>query len=1379
MVTRNKIYLNNFLYNTDQGEDEGYDNRWDTGNIGNYWSDYLGVDCGGMSYPWDTNGKHLIAGDGIGDTLCPHPVDEDSGDYYPIIRLSGWVPIADAGPDQSVLVGDTVFFSGTGSWDLDGWIVNYTWDFDHGNSGFGMNVTHVYAFEGIYNVTLMVTDNDGFTGTDYCNIRVLLAIQPPVADAGPNQIVNEGDIVQFMGCNSSGSTNGDPPSVNPSVEALWHMDEGNGSIIHDETANNNDGTIVSATWTSGKYGSALRFVETDLVYEIPASFDNSITTNITMVAWIYWEGPHPGTYSPNSYIFDARDFEGTRGGFILYLDPTGTLIFILLYGNTASDYQIVQSTCKVPIQRWTHIAGVLDYTNGELKLYINGNEDGNVPATEPYHDFGGSHWDAAIGNNRYAPGDNKWAPFNGIIDEIVICNKALIAQELPGVPIKIISYEWDFDANVDSDSDGNFTNDVDATGPTPTNVYGDNGIYNVTLTVRIAGEEGFVEKIDQDVVFCVDVSGSMDPGAIPIIKEGLGYYVNKMSIPDHGAVVLYGGPPILMNPLTDNYTALLTDIGNIPEPPTGPNTPMGDAMNLSIDEILLNGNESHTHVIILLTDGMQNAGTHFPIDEAYNAAYHNITIYTIGLSSANGTLEETTLIAIASITGGKYYYAPNASFLIEIYKEIAQLVEYPGGKGLSDTDTMQVTVNNLPPGLTLPVISGYGDEGSPVWGLIVDAIDPGSDDLTFKWDYGDGTSETRIYYNNGKDPEPIFDPITNEIKSPWGVFPFSVSDETKHIYGDNGIYPVSITISDDDGGVAVLYTNSTIENVPPALSPSIPNIINEGENVIFSADAIDNGTDDLTFTWDWGDGTPTIVKTYYNNAPINTSDPYLSPWGTYPFSVADSTCHTYGDNGIYEVTLTVEDDDGGITTYSKNITVKNVAPTITPFLPITTIEEGIPFILSANSTDPGSDDLTFTWEFEYGPTITNIHYNDGVGPEPIFDPIINEVKSPGGNYPFSVMDNVVHTYGDNGVYTLTLTVEDDDGGLTTYSINITVNNVVPTIIPFLPTTIIEEGTPLIIFANSTDPGSDDLIFTWEFELGPTITKTYYNDGVGPDPGLSPWGIYPFTATDMVEHTYGDNGIFQVTLTVEDDDGDSNTFITNITIYNIAPTIVTMEAYMYVNFTLRVAGEKWHSVKITLYEDDSEIWSAGVTRRPGSPDEQAASLCGYNINFGSKYRAVVDYLPNDPRVNGNVWGGNPVWVILEFQDGTSERLHHTFNVRKTYWNSTHWNHIDPWEVDLTGIIYRHNITFEAMATDPGSDDLIFLWDFGDGGTEGPNTYFNNGIDPDLFPSPEINPINVSDKIMHAYNATGIYTITLTVIDDDGGVAMATLIIVIPG
>jgi hypothetical protein len=160
-----------------------------------------------------------------------------------------------------------------------------------------------------------------------------------------------------------------------------------------------------------------------------------------------------------------------------------------------------------------------------------------------------------------------------------------------------------------------------------------------------------------------------------------------------------------------------------------------------------------------------------------------------------------------------------------------------------------------------------------------------------------------------------------------------------------------------------------------------------------------------------------------------------------------------------------------------------------------------------------------------------------------------------------------------------------------------------------------------------------------------------------------------------------------------------------------------------------------------------------------------------------YTALVDYLPNDPYVNGNVWGGNPVWLIMDFEDGSQERLHHTFNVRQSDWNSDHWNHIDPWEVDFSPQLGRHNITFEASASDVGSDDLTFLWDFDDGNTSGPRTTFNDGISADPYPSPDINPIEVTDSTIHRFGAAGTYVVTLTVTDDDGGVSVVTITLVI--
>ncbi|UCE38892.1 MAG: PKD domain-containing protein, partial [Thermoplasmata archaeon] len=598
------------------------------------------------------------------------------------------------------------------------------------------------------------------------------------------------------------------------------------------------------------------------------------------------------------------------------------------------------------------------------------------------------------------------------------------------------------------------------------------------------------------------------------------------------------------------------------------------------------------------------------------------------------------------------------------------------------------------------------------------AVDPGSDDLTFSWAFEYGPTIENTYYNNGASPEPVYDPITNEIKSPQGTYPFNASDMVTHTYGDNYDYTLVLTVTDDDGAMTTYTTTISVDNVPPSiLELAIPYVAYEGTSATYRATVKDLGSDDLTFEWDFGDSTPVIKNTFYNNgttpdpypspdgifpfiaqdtldhtygdnynytltfkvtdddgdvstltttvyvdnvAPtiqpfgpftvdegmpfdltaISTDlgsddltfiwefeygptitnvhyndgvnpDPYPSPEGNYPFNVSDTVTHIYGDNGVFAVTLTVNDDDGDLATYTTNITVNNVAPTVTAIWPTTIMEEGTPFTLSANSTDQGSDDLTFSWKFELVPATTNIHYNDGLGPDPY--------PSPWGTYPFSATDQVTHAYGDNGVYTVTLTVEDDDNGVVSFISNFTIYNVAPEIQPFGPFTV-DEASPLDITATSTDQGSDDLTFTWEFDYGPTYVNSYYNDGTGPDPYPSPWGIYPFAAVDDVAHTYGDNGVFVLTLTVEDDDGGETKYTTNITVNNVAPAIEKIEAYMYVNISLRVAGEKYHSVDIYLYEEDTKIWTGKVTRYPGSPDDQKDTINNIRLDMTKRYSA---------------------------------------------------------------------------------------------------------------------------------------------------------------
>jgi PKD repeat protein len=1122
--TRNKVYLNNFIDNTIQALDDGYDNRWDTGNIGNYWTDYFGVDCGGMYYPWDMNGKHMLANDGIGDTIVPHMIDEDSGDYYPIIRLSGWIPIADAGPDQNVTIGQIVHFSGIGSWDLDGWIVNYTWDFGGGNLRYGMNVTFTYLSNGNFSATLTVTDNDGFIGSDTCNITVSSQNVPPVADVNGPYSGFEGSSITF---DASGSYDLDGDVLN----YRWDMD-GNG------------------TWDTG---------------------------------WL--------------------------------LSPT----IIRTWGDDYSGTVIVEVTDGVLTDSASTTVTVL---NVPPKVSAGNNE--TISEGDPLS-FTGNFTD---------PG---WLDSHTIL--------------------------WNF-------GDGNSQSGT----ITPDHEYGDNGIFSVTLTVT-------------------DDDGGTGSNTIFITVNNVAPQLESITAP--------GG----------NEGAVITYVSSA-------NDPGSDDLTFTWNW----GDGTSDTQVIRYNDG--SGPDPYP--------------------SPGGTYPFGATISVDHIFGDN-----------GVYSISLMVVDDDGGIFTYSTN---ITVENVAPSLN-SILAPGGNEGSSI-DFQATGSDLGSDDLKFTWSWGDGTSDTVLYhYNDGMGPDPY--------PSPWGTYPFSAINNPSHTYGDNGHYTITLTIEDDDGIEYEFSVNTVIDNVAPTIGDSAPPGGDEGAMLPYLSTSTDPGTDDLTFTWDWGDGTSDTVTIHYNDG--TGPDPYPSPWGTYPFTTTDSVSHTYGDNGVYTLTLTVEDDDGGLVSFSIDITINNVAPTMDS-VTSPNGDEGSVLSYLSSASDPGSDDLIFTWMWGDGTMdTTTIYYNDGADPD--------SYPSPWGTFPFSAMNTVEHVYGDNGVYSITLEIEDDDGGKISYTTNVTIDNVAPTITPFGPLSI-GEGSLLSIMANADDPGSDDLTFTWEFELGPTITNVHYNDAMGADPYPSPWGNFPCSVEDSVDHMYGDNGIYAVYLTVEDDDGGITAYETYVIVDNVAPAIEKAEAFVLVNFTLRIAGEKWHDVEMHILAGGSEINAGEVIRYPGNPDEQTLTLYNVKCDVTKHLEVKIVYTPYDDPVNGRINGATPVWVTMDFEDGEDIRLHHTCNVK----------HPDTWEwtIGVNQYLVGHNITFEADSSDPGSDDLTFSWDWGDGSSLVETLCCNDGINPEPTYDPGINdirspwgmcPFTASDMKKHFYVAGGNYSVSLKVTDDDGGTAVIVITVIL--
>ncbi len=178
---------------------ESYDTD---GHITNYtWH----FDDGGVRYGIETT-YHFLE-DGI-HVITLRTIDDDGATSYDIVNssISNRPPFAYIGPDTIVNKNENITlnaslplprFSHVKSYDPDGQIVNYTWDFGDDNIGFGETMTYNYHNNGTYHVTLKVRDDDGAENSD--TAVIIVSNVQPIAFAGQYKIGNISEPVIFNG----------------------------------------------------------------------------------------------------------------------------------------------------------------------------------------------------------------------------------------------------------------------------------------------------------------------------------------------------------------------------------------------------------------------------------------------------------------------------------------------------------------------------------------------------------------------------------------------------------------------------------------------------------------------------------------------------------------------------------------------------------------------------------------------------------------------------------------------------------------------------------------------------------------------------------------------------------------------------------------------------------------------------------------------------------------------------------------------------------------------------------------------------------------------------------------------------------------------------
>jgi hypothetical protein len=184
-----------------------------------------------------------------------------------------------------------------------------------------------------------------------------------------------------------------------------------------------------------------------------------------------------------------------------------------------------------------------------------------------------------------------------------------------------------------------------------------------------------------------------------------------------------------------------------------------------------------------------------------------------------------------------------------------------------------------------------------------------------------------------------------------------------------------------------------------------------------------------------------------------------------------------------------------------------------------------------------------------------------------------------------------------------------------------------------------------------------------------------------------------------------------------------------TVYNVDPTIDTsaaggMQAYIASNACLRISGKEWSTAILKLYTDGALTTNVKVTRAPGSPNSQVkCALMRIDVLASHTWKATVEFTP----LAGKTSGSNPFWVIFDpwrkVNPGHGTTVFSgTFKVQ----NPAGWLK----SMDLPNL--RRNlfdsgrgapVEFAATASDPGTDDLAFFWQWSDGTPATINIHMN--------------------------------------------------------
>ncbi len=555
------------------------------------------------------------------------------------------------------------------------------------------------------------------------------------------------------------------------------------------------------------------------------------------------------------------------------------------------------------------------------------------------------------------------------------------------------------------------------------------------------------------------------------------------------------------------------------------------------------------------------------------------------------------------------------------------------------TDSTTVTVANVAP--TVTAIPGplTLDEGQAMaLTQLATFSDPGINDThTATIDWGDGNSEAA---GTGS-------PVSGA-----------------HTYIQDGLYTITVTVTDDDGdsGAATIdVIVSNVSNVSPTVTITETSVTGTvGDTITVTGIYTDKGSADThTADIDWGDGSSDL------GVPVTGN--------------AFSFDHVYTSEGTRTVRVCVADGYGGSGCDTVIVTIKpvvNTAPIVDAGGDRVT-SEGTPVAITGTASDPDGDPFTTAW-----------------------------TSTPGGSFAAAGSLATTFTAAQDGSYTIKLTATDSPGGLSASdTATVTVSNVAPTIDSLRVDPGIPEGATASLDATFSDPGTLD-----------THTATIdWGEGDGAVPATATG--YAVTGSNRYELA----GTYTVKLCVTDSDGGTGCLSTTVNVTatpggNTPPTSDPGGPYRSgEGVPLRLDGSG-------SFDPDGTIVSYRWTASGGSFDDPTSKTPMYTAPDDGVYELTLEVTDND---------------------GLTDSATTTVTVR----NADPRVEAGPDAKIRAGDKYRLKAKFD----DRGKNDThTATIDWGDGSD-------TTVIDPATSPI----------RLDHTYAEAGRYTVTVTVVDDDGG------------